>query len=190
MTTDLTFKNRSLLAIVKNLCYPFRPEQIVAVSIFLFSAGLLIYALYLEQISGLVPCPLCLAQRIMIFIITLSSVGIVFFRVQIVLYLCIGTAFLSAIAGLLLASRQVWLQSLPPDQVPSCGPDIYFALENFPLSNVLKSMILGTGNCAEVQWVLLGLSIPAWNIINFSILIFGIIATTILVRMQRDIKQA
>ena len=67
--------------------------------------------------------------------------------------------------------RQLWLQSLPADQVPACGPDLTYMLEVFPLSEVLAAMTSGTGDCAEVSWSLLGFSIPGWLLLCFMALL-------------------
>jgi disulfide bond formation protein DsbB len=73
-------------------------------------------------------------------------------------------AALFAAGGFATAARQVWLQHLPPDRVPQCGPDLYFMLENFPLSRVLKTLVQGTGECAVVDWTFLGFSIAEWSL--------------------------
>jgi len=75
-----------------------------------------------------------------------------------------GFAALLALGGVAAAGRQVWLQHLPPDKVPACGPDLYFMLENFPLSRTLGTLIKGTGECAVVDWTFLGLSIAEWSL--------------------------
>src|SRR5690606_11897415 len=70
-------------------------------------------------------------------------------------------------AGAALAGRQVWLQHLPEDQVPACGPGLEYMLEAFPLSDVLLMMVRGTGDCAKVDWTFLGLSIAGWTLVWF-----------------------
>jgi disulfide bond formation protein DsbB len=77
---------------------------------------------------------------------------------------------LAAIAGGAVAARHVWLQHLPPDQVPECGPGLEYMLEAFPLADALKMVLTGSGECAEVDWTFLGLSMPAWVLIWFVIL--------------------
>jgi disulfide bond formation protein DsbB len=79
-------------------------------------------------------------------------------------------AALFALAGAAAAGRQVWLQHLPADKVPQCGPDLYFMLENFPFSRTLKTLISGTGECAAVDWTFLGLSIAEWSLVWFAAL--------------------
>jgi protein dithiol:quinone oxidoreductase len=81
----------------------------------------------------------------------------------------IYTAFavLFAAGGAATAGRQVWLQHLPADKVPQCGPDLFFMLENMPLSRTLQKLIQGSGECAKVDWTFLGLSIAEWSLMCF-----------------------
>jgi len=69
--------------------------------------------------------------------------------------------------GIGLASRQLWLQSLPEDQVPACGPGLDYMLEVLPWQEIITVMLQGTGDCAKVQWTFLGLSIPGWTLLCF-----------------------
>jgi len=129
-------------------------------------AMLLSVALYLEFVSGLVPCPLCLAQRVMFGLI---GIGCLLYLLPVYgSRLIFGLlSFVSSGLGIWLASRQLWLQSLPEDQVPACGPDTYFILERLPILDGLKAMFFGSGNCAEVQWIFLNLSIPGWTLLFY-----------------------
>ncbi len=136
---------------------------------FLACALLLAYAYYLQFIEGLEPCPLCMAQRIavgalglVLLLATVQNPAALGRRVYAVLTL------LCAAAGAALAGRQVWLQSLPADQVPACGPGLEYMLETFPLSEVILTMIQGTGDCAKVDWTFLGLSIAGWTLVWFA----------------------
>ena len=85
-----------------------------------------------------------------------------------IIYALLGMLF--ALGGAGVAARHVWLQHLPPDKVPACGPDLFFMLENFPLGRTLQKLFTGTGECAEVKWRFLGLSIPEWALACFSAL--------------------
>jgi disulfide bond formation protein DsbB len=91
--------------------------------------------------------------------------------------------FLLAAGGAAIASRQVWLQHLPADQVPACGPDLFFMLENFPLAQTLKRLVSGTGECAKVDWTFLGLSIAEWSLACFVVL--GLYAAWLALRPRR-----
>ncbi len=129
---------------------------------------LLGFGYFLEHVKGLEPCPLCLLQRGFFY-----AVLDTFFIAAVhdpkgrgaMVYGAIG--FLFAVGGAAVASRQVWLQHLPADKVPQCGPDLEFMLENFPLSQTLKKLVAGTGECAVVDWTFLGLSIAEWSLAWF-----------------------
>jgi disulfide bond formation protein DsbB len=128
-------------------------------------ALLLGYGYYLQYGKGLEPCPLCLLQRGFFYaVLAVFAVAAIHGRGKIVYA---SLAALLAAGGIAAAGRQVWLQHLPPDQVPQCGPDLFFMLENFPLSRTLKTLISGTGECAVVDWTFLGLSIAEWSLAWF-----------------------
>jgi Disulfide bond formation protein DsbB len=141
----------------------------LALTVCISCVALLLTALYMEYVSGLVPCALCLAQRG-----AFAAIGVAALLYVIPMYrLKLFTGALvvvSALLGMWLAGRQVWLQSLPEDEVPACGPDIYFVLDRFPLSESFKTLMLGSGSCAEVQWQFLGVSIPGWTLIWFTLM--------------------
>jgi len=131
----------------------------------LASAGLMAFALYLEYVYLLDPCPLCMMQRIWVVIVGILALGAALHGRGLTRWaLATGAA---AIIGSGFSLRQLWLQNLPADEVPACGPGLDYMLEVFPLSDVLKAMVMGTGNCAEVTWTFLGLSIPAWVLLSF-----------------------
>jgi disulfide bond formation protein DsbB len=130
--------------------------------------ALLGYAYYLQYVEHLEPCPLCMVQR-----------G--FFYAVLALFILaaihaprgwgarVYSAFITlfALGGAAAAGRQVWLQHLPPDKVPQCGPDLFFMLENFPLGRTLEKLFYGSGECAAVDWKFLGLSIAGWSLVWF-----------------------
>lgn len=74
---------------------------------------------------------------------------------------------LSAMGGAGISGRQVYLQSLPEDQVPACGPTLPYLMEYFPLQDVLNAMFFGEGSCAEIKWQFIGISIPGWTLVAF-----------------------
>jgi len=138
---------------------------------FLFCVGLLAAALYFQFSGGLEPCPLCVSQRIMVFAVALVMLVAVLHnpkRTGVKVYALLG--FIMAVLGGTVSARHVWLQHLPPEEVPACGPGLEYMFQYFPLTDTLKAMLNGTGDCAKVDWTLLGLSMPAWVLICFSIL--------------------
>lgn len=130
--------------------------------------GLICAALYFQYAQGLNPCPLCISQRIAVV-----AIGVVFLaavlhnpgRAGIRVYAVMG--FLASAAGAAVAGRHVWLQHLPPDEVPECGPGLEYMFTNFPITQTLKFMLSGTGDCAKVDWTLLGQSMPVWTLVAF-----------------------
>ena len=136
---------------------------------FIASLGLMGTALYLQHALDLEPCPLCIFQRV--FVITIGAVALLGTlhnpaRVGRVLYASlIG---LLALGGGAVATRQVWLQHLPADQVPECGPSLDYMLEAFPLNETLQLVFKGSGECAAVEWTLFGFSIAEWMLVVFA----------------------
>lgn len=129
---------------------------------------LLAFAYYLQYAQGLEPCPLCLVQRGFFYLVlAVLVIGALHGRGR-KIYGPLAALF--AVGGAVTAGRQVYLQHLPPDQVPQCGPDLFFMLENFPLSRTLEKLFTGTGECAVVDWKFLGLSIAGWSAVWFAAL--------------------
>ncbi|WP_166269599.1 disulfide bond formation protein B [Marinobacter caseinilyticus] len=140
--------------------------------VFLLCAALLAVAFYMEYVMGLEPCPLCWLQRYAFMAIGLVSlVAALHNPTGIGGRVYGGVLALCSLAGLGLAGRQLWLQSLPEDQVPACGPSVEYLLEVFPLLEVLKTAVRGTGDCAEVLWRFMGLSIAGWTAVFFTLVI-------------------
>jgi protein dithiol:quinone oxidoreductase len=131
-------------------------------------AALLAFGYYLQHVQGLDPCPLCLVQR-GFFYAVMIVLGVAAIHGSAKAIYGSGAAVF-ALGGAAAAGRQVWLQHLPPDKVPQCGPDLFFMLENFPLSRTLKTLVSGTGECAVVDWSFLGLSIAGWSLAWFTAL--------------------
>jgi disulfide bond formation protein DsbB len=131
-------------------------------------AALLGYGYYLQYVQGLEPCPLCMVQR-MFFYLLIATFVIAALHAPQRVGAWIYTAFVVLFAGggAATAGRQVWLQHLPADKVPQCGPDLFFMLENMPLSRTLQKLVQGSGECAKVDWTFLGLSIAGWALVCF-----------------------
>ena len=134
-------------------------------------ALLLAFGYYLQYARGLEPCPLCLVQRgFFCAVMAVFAVAAWHAPRRIGAAGYAGLALLFALGGAATAARQVWLQHLPPVRVPQCGPDLFFMLENFPLSQTLKKLFMGSGECAAVDWTFLGLSIAEWSLVWFVLL--------------------
>lgn len=129
------------------------------------SMGLMSYALYTQYFEYLEPCPLCITQRLFYILITVFALLAIFHSKRQKVYSCLIT--LSAFTGIATAGRQVWLQHLPPEQVPACGPSLQYMLESFPLAQTFRTMVTGDGNCAEVVWQFMGFSMGEWSLACF-----------------------
>ena len=139
---------------------------------FLFSIFLIVYALYAQYVLGLEPCPLCILQRMAVIALGLSFLLLALRPPQRKQSKFLASLLLVMIssAGVGIAARHVWLQNLPPDKVPGCGPGLDFMMANFPLSEALEMVFSGSGECAEISWSFAFLSMPAWALIWFIIL--------------------
>jgi disulfide bond formation protein DsbB len=134
-------------------------------------AGLMGYALFAQHVLGLEACPLCIFQRG-----ALISVGVVLLIAGLHSprglaargYAFLGT--LAAVIGAGISSWHVYIQNLPEDEVPACGPGLSYMIEAFSTSEVLRMVFTGSGECHEINWIFLGLSMPAWVLIWFVIL--------------------
>jgi disulfide bond formation protein DsbB len=133
---------------------------------FLACVALLAYAYYAQYVMHLEPCPLCIFQRVGVF-----ATGLVFAIAAAhdpggwgrrVYALLIAAAALATAA---IAAKHVYIQHLPPDQVPACGASLDFMLKVFPLTDVLEKVLTGSGECAKVSWRFLGLAMPVWVLI-------------------------
>ena len=133
---------------------------------FAVCCGLMGFALFAQHVLLLDPCPLCVLQRMAVIL-----VGLIFLVAALhnptgggrfVYAFLLG---LVALAGAGVAGWHARLQRLPPDEVPACGPGLDYMLENFPLQETLQLVFKGSGECADVMWQFLGLSMPAWVLV-------------------------
>ncbi|KGT47825.1 MULTISPECIES: disulfide bond formation protein B [Acinetobacter] len=147
--------------------------RFVSGALFVASVLGMTFALYLEHVQGLEPCPLCVFQRIGLIGLGIISLIALLHNPKSNagkrLYAFLGSLSILWSAG--VAARHVWLQSLPPDKVPSCGPGLDYWLETLPMKSVLQQVLTGSGECAKVDWTFLGQSLPVWSLVFFSILL-------------------
>lgn len=146
--------------------------------LFFFSVvGMSFAYIFLQKILKLEPCPLCVFQRI--GLITMGFFALIAFisnpkKTWQRILLMLGALF-GMLWSVGVAIRHVWLQNLPPDQVPSCGPGLNYWVDTLPMAQVIAEVLKGSGECAEIDWTFLGLSIPAQSLIFFSVLLIMIL---------------
>lgn len=150
---------------------------------FLICAGLIAFALYAQYVLNMDPCPLCILQRVVFIAMGLAFLvgGLHAPRNQ-GRWIYAGLTVLLALIGIGIAGRHLWIQTLPADQVPSCGAPLGYMLEtragNGGLIGVLEKVLTGSGECAKVQPIL-GVPMPAWSLLWFVLLgVLAIVAVT------------
>ena len=130
--------------------------------------GLLGFGYYLQFARGLEPCPLCILQRLAFAAVAAIAVIAALHGAPGIWRKVYGAMIaVTALAGGGVAARQVWLQHLPPEQVPECGPGLDYMLQVFPWTDVLRKVLTGSGECAEPGWRFLTLSIAEWSLLWF-----------------------
>lgn len=147
----------------------------VGFGLFLAAVAGMAFALYLQHGVGLEPCPLCIFQRV-------GLMGMGLFALIAAIHnphalwlrrVYAGLAGLSILWSTGVAARHVWLQHLPPEDVPACGPGLDYWLDVFPMKEVIQKVLHGSGECAVIDWTLLGLSLPTLSVAFFSVLLVG-----------------
>jgi disulfide bond formation protein DsbB len=151
---------------------------------FLICAGLFAFALYLQYYEYQNPCPLCILQRVaFIGLAVLFLAGAIHGPGRVGAWIYSGLLVVIALLGASVAARHVWLQHLPKDRVPECGPGLEYMLNRFPLSQALEKIFRGSGECAEVGWTFLSLSIAEWSLLWLVLL--GVLAVVIAISAKK-----
>lgn len=146
------------------------PRKVFVALVLLAITAMLFARVYLQGFLGLDACPLCMTQRA--FVVLWGVIALLAavhnphgWGRRVYAALC----GLAAWAGAAVAARHVWLQHLPEDQVPACGPSLDYMLENLPFSDTMSIVLAGDGNCALIDWTLLGFSIPEQTLAVFCV---------------------
>ena len=156
------------MALQQLMNHPLMTHRNINLAGFLICGALMLYALYAQTFLNLAPCPLCVLQRVGVIVVGLlfllaasQNPGVTGRRIY------AGLMTLASLGGAGVAARHIWLQNLPAEDVPACGPGLDFMLDTFPLADVLAMVFTGSGECAEISWIFLGLSMPVWVLIAF-----------------------
>jgi disulfide bond formation protein DsbB len=143
--------------------------RIVFAAIFLACAALIAYALFLQESEALEPCPMCILQRYAVIALGIVALAAAIHGPRGAALKAYGALIaLIAIAGGGVSIRHSYLQHFPP-KMESCGTDLDFLINTFPLSQALPKIFAGSGSCSKVDWTFLGLSIPEWTLVWFLI---------------------
>ena len=141
-------------------------------NLFLFALSVIgtIYAIvYLQNHLGLDPCPLCIFQRVGLWVMGAFALIAAIFNpkgIKTRVGLWFG-ALIGTLWGLGVAARHVWLTYLPADEVPACGPGLNYWVDTLPILQVFQEVLKGSGECAVVDWTLLGISLSEQTLALF-----------------------
>jgi disulfide bond formation protein DsbB len=144
-------------------------SRVISTSGLLLAVASMAFAVgYLQMVEYLEPCPLCVLDRAVVI-----GLGVVFLLALLHnprktgrrIYAALATVL--SITGIAICWRHIWLQNLPPDQVPECGAGFWYMLDSMPFAQFLDTILNGSGECADIQWQFLGFSIPEWTLVLF-----------------------
>jgi protein dithiol:quinone oxidoreductase len=146
---------------------------------FLWCAALMAYALYVQYGLHEEPCPLCVLQRVAVI-----ATGVIFLLAwlhnpaRVAMRRLYGTLILlTALAGIGIAARHIFVINAPPGAVAECGASLDYMMDVLPLHEVLGKVLSGSGECAKVTWRFLGLSMPFWVLVNLlGLAVVGVLA--------------
>lgn len=168
----------TILSLIKNATY----RQINMFLVFMMVVATLFAVLFLQKYLQLEPCPLCIFQRVGVWTMGFFALLAVIFNpkntaARFVLW-C--GAMLGTLWGMGVAARHVWLQRLPPDQVPACGPGLNYWVETLPVMQVFQEVLKGSGECAVIDWTLFGLTLP-----EMTLALFVFLAVVLIVLLKK-----
>ena len=156
------------------------PRRLLAL-VALACVGLLAYGiLYLQQVVGLEPCPMCIVQRYALILVAVVAGVAALLPGRAGRQVSVGFMGALAVGGAFVAARQSFLQWNPPE-IMSCGRDFYGMIESFPLKRAIPMIFKGSGDCSAVDWTFLGLTIANWSFLCF----VGIAALALLLLVRR-----
>lgn len=135
---------------------------------FVLIVFLLGLAEYLEVYKGMIPCPLCMLQRIVLVVLgVMFFIGMIFRMKRIGLFAIGLLSLFTCIGGILLSGRQVWLQHVPPSSLGECGVSLTYMFHTLPLMDVLKHVWTGGIECSQQGWAFMYLSLAEWSLLGF-----------------------
>ena len=139
---------------------------------FALGLGLIVGAYIFEIVGYYDPCPLCILQRWSFAFIALCGALMMIPGLYLVIRkTLLLLAGLFSMCGFVIAGRQIYLQNLPSDQVPTCAPPMDFLMDTLPIFEVIQTILLGDGNCAEYEWRFI-FNFAEWALIFFVFLFF------------------
>jgi protein dithiol:quinone oxidoreductase len=156
-----------------------RHFRLLGLGIFASCLAMLGFAIwYLQGQLYLAPCPMCVLQRYCFAAVGITAlIGALHnpdFRGRRVYG---GFIALFAALGAGVAARHTWIQYFPPENAGCAAGDLGYLVNTFSLAQAFPKIFAGTGECSEVHWKFLALSIPEWALVWFvGFILFGLFA--------------
>ena len=157
--------------------------RIIFLTVFLICAGSLVYAVYLQLVKNLLPCPLCVAQRLSYWVIGLTAIVAVAHNPRTLgRRLYSGVMMIAALVGGVVATRHSWLVRYPESFECGISPEERL-LNSLPIARWWPTMFEANGDCSESTWEFMSLTIPDWSAILF--ILMAILSGYALLTRQR-----
>ena len=155
-------------------------------ALFATSFALILTAMYFQYGMDLQPCIKCIYQRTATFGLVLAGLIPLIANNMITRLLGFSIWGTSAIWGMLIAIEHVDIQTAANPFFVTCE-----FVPNFPeflaLHEWLPSLFAATGDCGDIDWQFLGMSMPQWMMVIFALysLAFVLVLGSRLVNMRK-----
>lgn len=163
-------------------------KRIVSLLIFLICITVIGYALYLQLVINLLPCPFCIAQRIAYWLVGLTAIFAFIHNPRDLgrkIYYSFITVF--SLSGLVLALHHSWIIRYPEAFQCGISAEEEF-LNGLSIANWWPSMFEANGDCADVKWEFMSLTIPNWSVIFFLLILITSVYMLFTSRNQKPNK--
>ncbi|MCF2946624.1 disulfide bond formation protein DsbB [Paraglaciecola aquimarina] len=136
-------------------------------------------ALYFQYGMQLAPCIMCIYQRTAVIGIMFSAIPPLIYNIMVTRFIAYITWGVSTIWGLIIAIEHVDIQTAVNPFFASCE-----FVPNFPswapLHEWLPAIFEASGDCGDIDWQFMDMSMPQWMIVVFAIYsgIFGLVLLT------------
>ena len=128
---------------------------------------LLSFSFYLQFFDGIMPCPLCMLQRIAFALLgILFFLGIFLYAKRIYCFILNTLLLLTSSLGMLFAGRQIWLQHVPSN-TNECGVTLQYMMQALPITEVMQKIFEGSAECTQRGWELASLNMAEWALVWF-----------------------
>lgn len=125
-------------------------------------------ALYFQHGMGLVPCVMCIYERVALFGIGIAGlIGVIAPRFLFFRFIAIIVWIFSAVRGLQLAIQHTDYQ-LNPSPWNQCAIRVDFP-STLPLNEWFPNVFEAGGSCSDIKWQMFGYSMPQWLILAFAV---------------------